>query len=128
MHPNVFVGITLLITDPVTSPKNRLAQLFYGFAYGTSVSIAIPLLNFPETSAIFDKILFLPLLNLMVPLFQKIPDHKTWARPLSDKRFLLALYALVFITLLLPFEYRMDCLACPEPQTIQAPTEATKIP
>lgn len=71
----VFLGMHLLITDPVTSPRSNGGKALFGVAYGMAVfplytwllSIGIP--------SFYDKLLQVPVLNLMVPLFEKVGRH-----------------------------------------------------
>jgi TPR repeat protein len=73
----VFLGMNLLVTDPVTSPHRRDAKCLYGVLYALSVFILygylrdlerIPSDINPGLSAAFcDKLLAVPLLNLCAP-------------------------------------------------------------
>jgi len=73
--PAVFLGIHLLITDPKTSPKTRLGQSIFGALYGTSVFLFYGLLDNYGAPTFYDKILFVPILNLLAPA---IDDLSTW--------------------------------------------------
>lgn len=112
LHPNVFVGLTLLVTDPMTSPRNRIAQLLYGAAYGVSVIVAAVYLDYSKFTIIFDKILFLPFLNAAVPLFQKIRDPAFLSSVLSRRRVLLCVYAAAFLAAVVPYRFDLGCLLC----------------
>ena len=70
----VFLGMNLLVTDPVSSPWRRDAKVIYGALYGLSVFILYGLLRDLErpptaddvglSAAFCDKLLAVPLLNL----------------------------------------------------------------
>ncbi len=74
----VFLGMTLLITDPVTSPRGRLAKLLFGALYGASVFGLYDLLRWYGGSpyrldvSYFDKLLFVPVLNLAAPALDRL--------------------------------------------------------
>lgn len=71
----VFLGMNLLVTDPVSSPWRRDAKILYGALYGISVFIlygALRGIERPPTpediglsAAFCDKLLAVPLLNLL---------------------------------------------------------------
>ena len=70
----VFLGMNLLVTDPVSSPWRRDAKVLYGALYGVSVFVLYGLLRDLErpptaddiglSAAFCDKLLAVPLLNL----------------------------------------------------------------
>lgn len=102
IQPSVFVGITLLVTDPVTSPKTRVGQLLYGCAYGIGIVTCYILLNHFGLPRYYDKILPVPILNYLAPYFDRasVPlwgpmKSPLWARPWAPA----ALYAVIFLTL-----------------------------
>jgi hypothetical protein len=103
LQPSVFVGITLLVTDPVTSPKTRTGQLAYGCLYGLGILICYALLNHFGFPRYYDKILPVPILNYLaltldrvkVPLWGPMKSP-LWARPWAPA----AVYAVVFLALL----------------------------
>ncbi|MEZ4469998.1 MAG: hypothetical protein R3F60_04165 [bacterium] len=78
----VFLGMNLLATDPVTTPHHRLGRLFAGMLYGAAVFFlydALKLLGHGATAdqpalvvTYFDKLLFLPVLNLLAPLLDRV--------------------------------------------------------
>ncbi|MFN0051132.1 MAG: hypothetical protein ACKV0T_03015 [Planctomycetales bacterium] len=71
----VFLGLTFLVTDPATSPKSSLGKFLFGLAYGTGVFATYVLLRTQLLPAYFDKLLTVPVVNLMVPLFDRV---STW--------------------------------------------------
>ena len=83
----VFLGMTLLVTDPATSPRDNTGKLLFGVLYGVGVFFTFDLLNLwsgapwgPQISY-FDKLLCVPLLNLLVPVVERLtrrlalPEH-----------------------------------------------------
>ncbi len=85
--PAVFLGLNLLVTDPATSPRGRVAQGLFGAAYAAGAfALYEPLLSLsspaewgaggellrPERNPLFfDKVLAVPLLNVCVPVFER---------------------------------------------------------
>jgi hypothetical protein len=90
----VFLGMTLLFTDPATAPRTELGRLVYGALYGlTTVVLYDALLRF-GMPGFYDKLLQVPLLNLSVklldglarsPVLQRI-DPSAWGRALVPRR------------------------------------------
>ena len=103
LQPSVFVGITLLVTDPVTSPKTRTGQLVYGCLYGFGILISYILLNHFGYPRYYDKILPVPILNYIAPYLDRIKaplwgpmKSPVWQGPWAPA----AVYAVVFLALL----------------------------
>ncbi|MGE0814821.1 MAG: hypothetical protein AB7O28_03980 [Vicinamibacterales bacterium] len=63
----VFLGLHLLVTDPSTSPRTPLGRLVFGVAYGAGVFALYALLGALGLPTFYDKLLCVPLLNLLVP-------------------------------------------------------------
>jgi TPR repeat protein len=71
----VFLSLNLLITDPISSPYSTGGKAIFGFLYGVGVMLLFIGLRLIETvptdadpgltAAFFDKLLHVPLLNLM---------------------------------------------------------------
>jgi Flp pilus assembly protein TadD len=62
----VFLGMHLLFTDPSTSPRTELGRIIFGVLYGTSVFALYVLLERLGVPTFYDKLLPVPILNLMV--------------------------------------------------------------
>lgn len=62
----VFLGLHLLVTDPVTSPRTDLGKIFFGALYGLSVMVLFSALDNHGVPPFYDKLLAVPLLNLSV--------------------------------------------------------------
>lgn len=92
----VFLGMNLLITDPATSPDGRAGKALFGAAYGLAVVplwFGLPAVGQP---AYFDKLLQVPVLNLLVPLFERagrVVERWLPKRPLSPRQINLAWFA-----------------------------------
>ncbi|MSR57590.1 MAG: hypothetical protein EXS05_07950 [Planctomycetaceae bacterium] len=70
----VFLGMTFLVTDPATSPRSHFGRFLFGLSYGTGVMVSFILLRLAHEPAIFDKLLIVPVVNLMVPLIDRLCD------------------------------------------------------
>jgi hypothetical protein len=62
----VFLGLHLLVTDPVTSPKTNTGKLLFGLLYGLSVMLLFEILEYFGAPTFYDKLLAIPLLNLSI--------------------------------------------------------------
>lgn len=61
----VFLGMHLLLTDPSTSPRSDLGRIMFGMLYAVLVVAGYVLLLSAGAPSYFDKLLPLPILNLM---------------------------------------------------------------
>ena len=66
IHPAIFLGLHLLVTDPATSPRKNFGKVIFGAAYGAGVFALVPLLEAWAAPAFYDKLLCVPSLNLTV--------------------------------------------------------------
>ncbi|HJR69748.1 MAG TPA: hypothetical protein VKA43_06890 [Gammaproteobacteria bacterium] len=90
----VFIGMTLLFTDPATSPRTVLGRIFFGVLYGLTTVLLYDLLLSWNTPAFYDKLLPLPLLNLSVILLDRLAqsprlkaiDWSAWTRDWAPRR------------------------------------------
>jgi hypothetical protein len=62
----VFLGMQLLFTDPSTSPRTELGRMIFGVLYGLSTIALYALLRVAGLPAFYDKLLQVPLLNLLI--------------------------------------------------------------
>jgi Flp pilus assembly protein TadD len=62
----VFLGMHLLFTDPSTSPRTELGRIVFGVLYGASVFGLYIVLERLGVPTFYDKLLPVPILNLMV--------------------------------------------------------------
>jgi hypothetical protein len=90
----VFIGMTLLFTDPATSPRTLVGRLAYGMLYGLTTVWLYDVLLSANTPGFYDKLLQVPLLNLSVKLLDKLAtvpvlkafDPSVWARHWAPRR------------------------------------------
>lgn len=89
IHPAVFLGLHLLVTDPATSPRKNFGKVIFGAAYGAGVFVLVGWLG---SLAFYDKLLCVPVLNLTVRALDRASvavsawfDRQSWAnlRPLQ---------------------------------------------
>ena len=62
----IFLGMHLLFTDPSTSPRTELGRVIFGVLYGASVLALFALLEWLGLPSFYDKLLPVPVLNLMI--------------------------------------------------------------
>lgn len=77
VHQSVFIGLTLLVTDPMTSPRSRLGQFLYGLLYGFGIGAVHAVTVALGKPRYYDKVLVVPLLNLIAPWLDKL-DSPRW--------------------------------------------------
>ena len=68
----VFLGLHLLVTDPSTSPRTRTGKAIFGALYGVGVFGLYWFLEAVGAPTFYDKLLCVPLLNLSVPLIDRL--------------------------------------------------------
>jgi hypothetical protein len=106
----VFIGMTLLFTDPATSPRTLVGRLAYGVLYGLTTVFLYDLLLSANKPGFYDKLLQVPLLNLSVMLLDRLAswpglkalDPSAWARAWAPPRRHLAymgVYATAFVAM-----------------------------
>ncbi len=64
--PAVFIGMTLLVTDPATSPKTVSGRLAFGVLYAVGTAVLFVVLERAGAPTFYDKLLPIPVMNLMV--------------------------------------------------------------
>lgn len=114
----IFLGVHLLVTDPATSPKTNVGRVIFGVLYGLGYAILFQLFALSsqilgseyEIPLFWDKLLPVPILNLMVPMIDRLCRAGTlgrldakWANALSPPRLNLAhmaVWAVFFFTML----------------------------
>ncbi|MCA9527861.1 MAG: SEL1-like repeat protein [Myxococcales bacterium] len=74
----VFLGMHLLITDPVTSPRANGGKVLFGTLYGLAVFPLYSGLLSIGTPSFYDKLLQVPVLNLLVPVLERVGRHLRW--------------------------------------------------
>lgn len=68
----VFLGLHLLVTDPSTSPRTPLGKVMFGVLYGGCVFGLYSLLWAFGAPTFYDKLLCVPVLNLLVPWIDRV--------------------------------------------------------
>jgi TPR repeat protein len=68
----VFLGMHLLMTDPATTPRSSLGKAIFGSLYGACVFLGLMLLSAFHAPLFYDKLLVVPVLNLLVPLLDRL--------------------------------------------------------
>ena len=76
----VFLGMHLLFTDPSTSPRTELGRLLFGAMYGLSVVALYAVLTASGLPAFYDKLLQVPLMNLLVPAIDRCARSPVFTR------------------------------------------------
>lgn len=79
----VFLGLHLLITDPATSPRTAAGKAVFGILYGLSVFLLYGLLSLMGEPTFYDKLLCVPVLNLMVPWIDTVA-RKIWHHSMGE--------------------------------------------
>ena len=106
----VFLGLHLLFTDPATSPRSELGRVLFAVLYGTGVVASVFALNAVGAPPFYDKLLPVPILNLMAPTLDRVADALAprlgvaWAAaksavPTRRRVVTVGLWATVFATL-----------------------------
>ncbi len=62
----VFLGMHLLFTDPSTSPRSASGRILFGISYGLGTMALVVILRAVGAPPFYDKLLPIPILNLMV--------------------------------------------------------------
>lgn len=79
----VFLGMHLLFTDPSTSPRTELGRILFGVFYGLTVVALYAVLDWAGAPTFYDKLLQVPLMNLMVMRFDAVAQWAglAWINP-----------------------------------------------
>ena len=67
----VFIGMHLLITDPSTAPRTESGRIVFGILYGLGTMAAFGILRMADLPAFYDKLLPVPILNLLVQVIDR---------------------------------------------------------
>ncbi len=89
MWAPIFLGITLLVTDPATTPKKPVGQVLFGVSYMLLFSVIATALRSRGLAEHWAKMLPIPLVNLLVPVFDRAADAlpKTPVSALLEPRY-----------------------------------------
>ena len=76
----VFIGMHLLFTDPATAPRTELGRIVFGILYATGVIVMYGILGNLHAPTFYDKLLAVPLLNLMIRAIDRAVRSPALAR------------------------------------------------
>jgi hypothetical protein len=89
----IFLGVHLLVTDPSTSPRTNIGRVIFGGLYGLGYAALFWILDAYEIPVFWDKLLPVPLLNLGVPLIDRLASsgivgavNRRWESLLSPRK------------------------------------------
>jgi TPR repeat protein len=89
----IFLGLHLLVTDPATSPKTNLGRVIFGAAYGLGYALLFRVFDGLGVSVFWDKLLPVSVLNLSVPLIDRVTRsgllgrfNRAWETSLPPRR------------------------------------------
>lgn len=68
----VFLGLHLLMTDPSTSPRSNAGRVLFGCSYAALYFVLYRVLDDAGVPLFWDKLLPMPILNLGVPLVDRV--------------------------------------------------------
>lgn len=68
----IFLGLHLLVTDPATSPRTNGGRVIFGVLYGLGYLVLFRVLDLNGVPTFWDKLLPVPILNLCVPLIDRL--------------------------------------------------------
>jgi hypothetical protein len=114
---SVFLGVTLLITDPATSPKTKIGQILFGMSYAISLALAFTVLISFRWNLYYKKVFFICLLNLLTPFYDHLGEwieSKIWVKNkiLSKcSRFNLLVFYIMFFAI--AFNYTQEITTPP---------------
>lgn len=108
INVSVFLAQTLLVTDPSTTPRSTMGRFLFGLAYGCGTYVLCVCLRLTQQPSFVDKIVMVPILNLLAPLFDRLGDgdHRSIApairspAPLLWRLGLVGSYAMLVVTIL----------------------------
>ena len=107
---SVFFVMPLLFTDPSTAPRTELGRMIFGALYGLGNVVIYQLLQSAGAPEFYDKLLPVPILNVMIQLIDRVAQSKVlrWFDPSAIGRSLLgrprnlayiAVWTIVFMTM-----------------------------
>lgn len=115
----VFLGLHLLMTDPATTPRSNIGKIIFGSLYGIGVCGAFIILDFFNVPTFYDKLVVVPVLNLLTPLLDRLAAWNVFGKtsnpiPVISARRLnltfMGCWAVLFVTML-----KTDFVEAPHP-------------
>ena len=73
----VFLGMHLLFTDPSTSPRSGAGRIIFGALYGAGTAMFYVLLGAMDIPTFYDKLLPVPLMNLLVIAIDRLTSSRS---------------------------------------------------
>ena len=90
----ILLVLALLITDPATSPKTPGGQVLFGVSAGLIISTVSMALEVNGVSDFYSKVLLIPLVNALVPTFDRLgavlTERLSWLGRDFNRRHVLA--------------------------------------
>lgn len=128
VNVSVMLALTLLITDPSTTPRSQTGKFLFGLAYGAGIFFVCIALRMTQQPSFVDKILMVPVVNLLVPAFDRmalvIERWTSWAADAMTaqiKRYAwMVLYTALFLSILPALKTPF-----PQPKRLPFPRPAT---
>jgi hypothetical protein len=77
---SIFLGMHFLFTDPSTAPRSELGRIIFGMLYGLSSVALYEVLGRSGLPTFYDKLLQIPLLNLMIQVIDRAARSKAIQR------------------------------------------------
>ena len=107
---SVFLGMHLLFNDPSTSPRTELGRIIHGALYGVSTVVLYHLLGSAGMPTFYDKLLQVPVLNLLVQAIDRIVRSRflgrldpgnlgRWLVPRQRNLAYISIWAAVFVAM-----------------------------
>jgi hypothetical protein len=133
--PQVFLGATLLFTDPATTPASNPGKVLAGTLYGLLVTASGILLHAIDQPGYFDKVLAVPFVNLAAPGIDRLVrrlEKPLSVLPAALRRFLnlhavhVATWALFFVLYVPELKESRPALFLP-PHWAKPSVEATRL-
>ena len=84
----ILLGVTLLVTDPATTPRTQPGKLLFGAAYMVAFALIGTLLNLTPVNNFWAKMLPIPVLNWLAPRFDALVARRPrLSHPWLDVRY-----------------------------------------
>jgi len=127
---SVLIGLTLLVTDPQTSPKNRIGKFLFGLCYGAGIFASYAILRYVQQPSFFDKIMPVVVVNLLVKqfdgvgnwIFGRMSGMQGMIHVLGNRFLHMGAYAVLFVIVLPSLKVRDPEFVDPFPDQLLRPS------